>query len=51
MRHYNRLLLGAFAVGALAAGTDESMLPYEGGARPETLARVDYLTNYVALRN
>lgn len=51
MRHYNRLLLGAFAVGALAACTDESMLPYEGGAMPENLAQLVYLNNYDALKN
>ena len=39
-KHYiNKLLLGALAIGALSACTDDSMLPYDAGSMPESLVQ------------
>lgn len=52
MKHYtNKLLLGALALGALSACTDDSMLPYDAGSMPESLAQYEYLKNYDVLKS
>ena len=51
-KHYiNKLLLGALAIGALSACTDDSMLPYDAGSMPESLVQYEYLKQYDVLKN
>ena len=52
MKHYtNKFLLGALAIGALSACTDDSMLPYDAGSMPESLVQYEYLKQYDVLKN
>ena len=46
MKYTNKILLGALAVGALSGCTDDSMLPYDVGAKPESLSQYEYLNNF-----
>lgn len=51
MKYTNKILLGALAVGALSGCTDDSMLPYDVGAKPESLSQYEYLNNYDVLKS
>ena len=51
MKYTNKLLLGTLALGALSACTDDSMLPYDVGAKPESLSQYEYLNNYDVLKS
>lgn len=51
MKHYNKLLLGAVALGMLTACADESLLQPGAIQMPEEMAQLAYLNDYGVLKS